>query len=50
MERKKQNFKTICMIYRHNYYIDKIEYKNIKDYRLLETSKLLAKKKEITNT
>jgi hypothetical protein len=35
---------------RHNYNIDKIEYRNIKDYRLLETSKLLANRKEITNT
>jgi hypothetical protein len=38
------------MTYRHNYYIDKIEYRNIIDYRLLETNKFLANRKEITNT
>jgi hypothetical protein len=38
------------MKYRHNYYIDKMEYRNIMDYKLLEASKLLANRKEITNT
>jgi hypothetical protein len=38
------------MTYRHNYNIDKIEYRSIKDYRLLEIRKLLANRKEIKNT
>jgi hypothetical protein len=38
------------MTYRHNYYIDKIENRNIIDYILLENSKSLANRKEITNT
>jgi hypothetical protein len=38
------------MTYRHNYFIDKIEYRSIIDFKLLETSKLLANRKEITNT
>jgi hypothetical protein len=37
------------MTYRHNYYIDKIEYGNIIYYRLLETSKLIANRKKIAN-
>jgi hypothetical protein len=38
------------MAYRHNYYIDKIEYRNIIYYRLIKTSKLLENRIEITNT